>query len=627
MKFQAVTVSQKGTINIASAPLGKGGEGSVYEIVEMDLAGFNKENMVAKIYHDPTVARKNKLKAMIVSPPQSDALAWPKAVLIGVDGFFKGYLMEKVDPKEYKAWAVLAHAKERREVAPSFDVKYGIMACRNLAAAISSVNSAGHCLGDINESNIFISGDSSVLIVDTDSAQISSAQIGNSDQNVGGQVFPCEVGKPEFTAPELIGKSFRDSVRTPQTDVFAFGIAVYQMLTGGAHPTDGILKNDGEPMAVASRIKNDVYPGLKPNADYEHPKRIPNFAIPETLRKMILACVSYNPDSRPSIESLIPVFDNVVSSLKQCSRDKHHWFDGNSCGWCAHVGAHQPDPWAPVASVKQKNVVANGGVSKVQQTGLPKISFSESKKNSLPQRSGPQRAGSSVQQGGSYGNHPSLQQNMGVGGPQNSVRKNFSANIGMSSTQQNFPPNSGQPPVQKKGSKTLLKYADGSVRPRPPLLQLAKSNPKMAWECFIDELPDFMKFWWVNNKSPIPNIFSLTIGLFLALLLSVAWVWLIPNIMTPIAPEWSSVIWSYGGFFSGVSSMIVVLFYSFLGIVYARRNNSTTFLEKDSFINVLFKSVGLSVIYGPFLFAVIIGGTVLAIGNLLLNLLRDGSRR
>src|SRR5690606_7730111 len=126
--------------------------------------------------------------------------------------------------------------------------RYAYAAVRNLAAAVLAVHGTGHRIGDLNESNIFLGADATVLIVDTDSMQIAARN---------GVTFPCAVGKPEFTAPELTHGSLRDNPRTVETDIFALAVAAYQLLSGGATPHQGSFdpQSDDDPMGQVERIR------------------------------------------------------------------------------------------------------------------------------------------------------------------------------------------------------------------------------------------------------------------------------------------------------------------------------------------------------------------------------------
>lgn len=333
MKLEIQTARDAGFVTIDSNPIGKGGEGSVYRVKNTSISGMGE--MVAKIYHNPNEGeREQKVTAMVKNPPEDPAVAFPMGVLRN-NGKFVGYVMKKLDSKTYRIWYELAHRGSRLNTTDNFTVRYAINGSYNLANAIRSVHRAGHCLGDINESNIFIGTDTSVFIVDTDSAQISA----------NGKTFKCLVGKPEYTAPEISHGSFKDNKRTEATDVFAYSVVVYQMLVGGAHPTQGIPET-GETLDVMKKIRRGIYPNLVKTPGWKPLDRVPTQGIPTKIRKVLLDGLSTNPANRPSMDTIIDVFEDVIDHLVQCKKVSSHWYDSRDkkCLWCKHSTA--VDIWA-----------------------------------------------------------------------------------------------------------------------------------------------------------------------------------------------------------------------------------------------------------------------------------------
>src|SRR5207302_9870021 len=97
--------------------------------------------------------------------------------------------------------------------------KYFCAAARNIASATAAIHSKGYCVGDLNESNILV-GQTNALIslIDCDSFQVRDLS--------SGKIFPCPVGTPEYTAPELMGNYSQN--RTPETDYFALAVLLFQ---------------------------------------------------------------------------------------------------------------------------------------------------------------------------------------------------------------------------------------------------------------------------------------------------------------------------------------------------------------------------------------------------------------
>lgn len=331
-----------GCVTLGAEPLGSGGEGAVFPVVSHQMSGLpDADLLVAKMYHNPEAeCRREKIITMVSHPPDSTQVAWPLGMIVDGHGQFAGYLMRRLDPDTFQQWLVLSNARDRKRTAPTFDVRYAVVACRNLASTLGEVHRAGAVIGDVNESNIFVSATATVFVVDTDSAQIRAAD---------GTLFPCTVGKPEFTAPELTHGALRDLVRTPATDVFAFAVAAFQMLSGGAHPADGIYTKPGDPPSVTEKIRSGTFPALSGKTPgFRSAERIPTDAIPSRLRHILSACVQVDATRRPTVGQVTDVFDDVVAHLTRCRHTAPHWFDRRDghCGWCTHAQAGHPDPWS-----------------------------------------------------------------------------------------------------------------------------------------------------------------------------------------------------------------------------------------------------------------------------------------
>lgn len=640
------TPTAQGRVTISDSPLGSGGEGSVYEVLNHDFNSkfLSANELVAKIYHDPSEGdRARKIAAMIKSPPDSTSVAWPIAMLFTEDKMFAGYLMIKLSSKNFRQWSELSNAKDRRATSSQFDVRYALTASRNLAAAIDSIHAAGHRVGDVNESNLFVGSDATVLIVDTDSAQITDPT---------GKIFPCLVGKPEYTAAELSHGSLRTQTRTIESDVFAYAVAVFQMLTGGSHPTDGLFKGDGEPPSTVDKIRLGVLPGLDPKRarGIQPLARIPVLAIPEVLRKQLVTALAPDPEKRSTLYEIVIAIDEVSSNLKQCSHVKQHWFDtreGN-CQWCTHADSGKPDPWGPVSRGLPKSP------SNLKQTSLPQVTFEKPQspillaKRAAPAVAGQQAATAHAVASGSTAlsaaqmhnnnfsqSHPNSQNNTApqqYNNPANINQNSVNQGAQQGYQQQNYPPQGNQQqaspklPTKHKG-KTILDYADGSRRVRPPISQLLKQNPKVAWSCIKEETPSFAKIWWDISR-PVARVAGLVIGLILALILSLSWIVLIP-LVEPYLPEasWWSVALKYFSYLSVLTSIVasVMLLSSAVKDILKTKKKLEGLdnVEREAIWKTSIRFLPLPVIYGPILLA----GLTVMLFSYLLDVALSGIKR
>ena len=133
--------------------------------------------------------------------------------------------------REPERHTVSSAAKERRQLPQhrqeyEYRTRIGI----RIAEAFRGLHAMGVRIGDVNPSNILVRADGSVMLIDCDSFQIPGPP--------GRQPYPCVVGSPEYTAPEI--KDFQRQFRSHDSDNFALAVLLYQLLGNGSHPYAGI---------------------------------------------------------------------------------------------------------------------------------------------------------------------------------------------------------------------------------------------------------------------------------------------------------------------------------------------------------------------------------------------------
>jgi len=229
--------------------LGQGGEATIYHIAE-------QSNLVAKIYHNPTPAREAKLRAMLLNPPEQlkthVAIAWPIALLYqqgselvsispsekslhwgDLEEQFIGFLMPKIT--DGRSIFHMYNPRMREQLPYPFDWRALHRTAYNLCAVVAKIHARGYVIGDINESNILVNREALVTIVDCDSFQVTDEH---------GVIHRCQVGKPEFTPPELQRVSFKEVDQRPEHDLFGLGVLLFQLLMEGYHPFAGVLNSN-----------------------------------------------------------------------------------------------------------------------------------------------------------------------------------------------------------------------------------------------------------------------------------------------------------------------------------------------------------------------------------------------
>ena len=222
--------------------VGKGGEARVYRLIE-------DPTLVAKIWHKPTAEREAKVVAMVANPPnnptaaqQHNSIAWPTDIVQSPTGTPQtiGFLMPFVSGMT--PVIDFFNPKTRRTKCPLFNYFYLHRTARNLVIAIRALHERNYVIGDLNESNVLVSETALVTIVDTDSFQVWDPP--------HAKLYRCRVGKPEFTPPEMQGKTFGQIDRNIPQDLFGLGIILFQLLMEGTHPFAGNYTGQGEPPPV-----------------------------------------------------------------------------------------------------------------------------------------------------------------------------------------------------------------------------------------------------------------------------------------------------------------------------------------------------------------------------------------
>ena len=309
------------------AELGRGGEAAVYSVE-------GQPELVAKIYHEPPGAEKTEKLSQMVKL-QSERLlalsAWPVGTLfIARNRSMAGFLMKNVS--RFKDIHLLYNPKSRtREFPPKANWRFLIHTASNVARAFAAVHDYGHVIGDVNQSNVRVSPETAIVsLVDCDSFQISA----------NGKVYPCEVGVPLYTPPELQDKEFREVVRTPNHDNFGLAVLIFHLLIMGRHPFAGKFLGRGE-MPIEKAIAEQRFAFAR---DAQRTQMLPPPAcitlahLPQEIGDLFIS--AFGPDGagggRPDGRKWIAELDALASQLIVCSNNKAHLFLNSlpSCPWC-----------------------------------------------------------------------------------------------------------------------------------------------------------------------------------------------------------------------------------------------------------------------------------------------------
>jgi DNA-binding helix-hairpin-helix protein with protein kinase domain len=325
--------------------LGRGGEALIFAIQEDPYT-------VAKVYHRPTAARAAKLAAMLAAPPLDPmakaghtSITWPTARLVNGEGQFVGYVMPRID----RARLIVEYytPRTRLQHCPRFQYAYLLRTARNLATAVGALHERGYVIGDLNESNVLVTPQALVSLVDTDSFQVPA----------GATVFRCRVGKPEYTPPELQGAHFTEIDRKPEHDAFGLGVLIFQLLMQGVHPFAGVSAVGGD--AIPSRIRGGQWPYASGEGPVRPSPHAPPWEVlPPTVQMLIWRCFEVGhaePSRRPTADEWRKGIAEDEKLIISCERNPQHRYHGSlsKCPWCMLTETQGRDPFPTAAMLKE----------------------------------------------------------------------------------------------------------------------------------------------------------------------------------------------------------------------------------------------------------------------------------
>jgi DNA-binding helix-hairpin-helix protein with protein kinase domain len=387
------------------AVLGKGGEGTVFELID-------RPESVAKLYDNPVGTDKAlKIAAMaslwrLPQHPRNERLltlaAWPTEPLRAgsSSGAVAGFAMSKFSGR--KAAFNLYSPKLRLQEFPTAGWRFLIRAAANAARAFAVVHESGHVIGDVNHGNLFVGSDATVRLIDCDSYQVT----------LNGTRWFCEVGTATHQPPEFQSlSSYKGVVRTQNHDNFGLAVIIFQMLFMACHPFSGRYLGTGEmPMERAIREYRFAY-GANANALQMRP---PPFSLRlDGVTKQVgllferaFSKQGSQPDGRPRAREWADALQDLEKHLKRCTANPGHQFLDSltKCPWCEVetiggftlfavvltgatntgfsvtalwqriMSVPNPDPAPPLPRVEDQRVSPSAKVTAVRQTTWGKIS-------------------------------------------------------------------------------------------------------------------------------------------------------------------------------------------------------------------------------------------------------------
>ena len=354
---------------------GKGGEAVIYEVV-------GQPERLAKLYTGPPRAGYDqKLSWMLDYPPHDPTLdqghasiAWPTELLYDNRQQLVGYLMPYI--KNAVPLLEVFNPRMRARKLPGFDLRYLYRTARNLVITLAAIHAQSYVVGDINESNVLVTPTAMVTVIDTDSFQVQEKE--------GAKlvVYPCPVGKPEYTSPELQGRSFQHTVQKPEQDCFGLGVLIFQLLMDGSHPFRARWTQTGDPPPIEERIRQGCFPHVEqPSCPVVVPKTMLGLdTLYSKLAHLMGLCFvegHQQPHRRPSPDLWEQALTEAEKLLQPCPQNHYYTSHLTDCPYCAlkqqrqqahrqRTVARQPQP-----TIRTRNVTQSANILSSKNLAMP----------------------------------------------------------------------------------------------------------------------------------------------------------------------------------------------------------------------------------------------------------------
>jgi serine/threonine protein kinase len=259
------------------APIGAGGMGEVYRARDTRLG----REVAIKVLPAPLANDAEALSRFDREARAVAAINHPNILALHDVGTDKGIAHAVMELLEGET---LRKRLERGPPAPRKALEWAVQLARGLAAA----HDRGIVHRDLKPENVFLTRDGRIKILDFGVARRETADV-DADRNVTTKTEPGQfIGTPAYASPEqVLGEP-----ATPRSDLFAFGVVLYELLTG-THPFR--RETVADTMTAILRVEPPPLAGTVQG-------------VPPAPLRLIEHCLDKQPSERPSSARDIAMF-------------------------------------------------------------------------------------------------------------------------------------------------------------------------------------------------------------------------------------------------------------------------------------------------------------------------------
>jgi len=277
--------------------LGIGGMGEVYRAHDPRL----RRDVAVKVLPSLVSSDQDRLRRFEQEAHAAAALNHPNILAVYQMGTYEGapYLVSELLEGE-----TLREQLKRGRLAVRRAIDYGVQIARGLAAA----HETGIAHRDLKPENLFVTKDGRVKLLDFGLAKLIQSHAG-SRQSAPTLSKPTEPGVVMGTVGYMAPEQVRGQIADHRTDIFAFGVILYEVLTGQRafrKPTS---------VETMNAILNEESPSVS--------LLVPT--IPLALQRIVQRCLERNPEQRfQSASDLAFALESLSDSSAPSSLDPAH---------------------------------------------------------------------------------------------------------------------------------------------------------------------------------------------------------------------------------------------------------------------------------------------------------------